>query len=125
LLRRHERIQFLFRTLVDLPNFLLSLLGAEGSIGTNGFDFGVRVLLDGAPLLHGGLGNAGYFPTRRLMRLWRTSNRARMLGRWRLNTNRRILRGCALGYQSQNGKREQRGAEGERASEHDLFLSVG
>jgi len=104
--------------IVDPANLLLPLRWAEGSIGANRFNFGVRPLLEGTPLLQGRLGDAGYFPTRWLMRLRRTSNGARMLGRGRLNTNRGILRGCTLGYRSQNDQREQTSAEGERAFGH-------
>ena len=55
LLRGHERVEFVVRLFVDLPNLLLPLLRAERWIGANGFDFGARPLLDDATLFHGRL----------------------------------------------------------------------
>jgi hypothetical protein len=93
LLRRNEGVEFLLRLLMDLPNFLLALLRSKRLIRAYGFDFRARLLLDFPTLLHGRLGNPGYFPTGWLVRM---GNCTRMPWRW-LRTNRDSLGRCALG----------------------------
>jgi hypothetical protein len=104
--------------LLDLANLLLTLLRAEGRFGAYRFDLGAGPLLDGATLLHGRLGDAGFFPARWLVRMWRPGDPAGMNWRELLHTNRNILSGPALAQRRGNNDRQEARAEGESASRH-------
>jgi len=87
LLRRNQSVHLLLSLLMNLPDFLLSLLRRKGSLRAYRLHFRLGFPLDRLSLFHRGLGNPGLLPAGRLVRLGRTSDRAGMPRQGLLNAN--------------------------------------